>query len=81
VTDNGADTAPLREIGEMMFADGCRESRAGKNPKGISSFSPALTHSGYAGWRIKMASTLKGLNRCARNGDATPLGLKIILAG
>jgi hypothetical protein len=50
-----------------------------KNPKGISAFSPALTRSGYAGWRHKMASTLKELNCCARNGDATALRLENIL--
>jgi hypothetical protein len=33
---------PIREIGDVIFADFFRQSVAGKNPNGISSFSPAL---------------------------------------
>jgi hypothetical protein len=33
-------------INEMVADQNCRR----KNPEGISSFSPALTRSGYAGW-------------------------------
>lgn len=51
-----------------------------KYPKGITSFSPALHDEIGLRWvaDCKMTSTLKGLNRSARNGDATPLGLENI---
>lgn len=64
------------------------EFRANGNPKGIESFSPALAvraaraSIAYAGWRCEKSSTLKGLNGVATAtsaGDATPLGLGIIL--
>jgi len=50
------------------------------NPNGIPSFSPGLpSPRGYPGLRDHEPSTLKGLHLLRRR-DATPLGLKIIVA-
>ena len=38
MTDDGADTAPLQEIGEVMFADGCRQSFAGGRVQALPFF-------------------------------------------
>ena len=50
-------------------------------PKGITSFSPALHDASGLRWvaNHKLKSTLKELSPCARNGDATLLGLENIL--
>ena len=38
MTDNGADTAPLQEIGEVMFADFFRQSCAGVRVQALPFF-------------------------------------------
>jgi hypothetical protein len=51
------------------------------NPNGIPSSSPGLRGTSYPGFATRPDTTLKGLNPCATDAAATPVGLKMILDG